>query len=308
MVKRVLVTGKSGQLGQSVQKKAKELDGFHFTFVGRNELDLADLDSLETYFEGRRFDYIVNCAAYTAVDQAESEPELAEQVNHQAVKKLAEIAKASQTVLIQISTDYVFNGQHFKPYLETDSVDPQSVYGLTKLKGEEAIREIGPEGFIIRTSWVYSEFGHNFVKTMLRLGRERERLNVIFDQVGTPTYAGDLANAVLDILLRHSEDREQPSRLDQGGSLRSNKANPPEVYHFSNEGVCSWYDFAQAIFELSGTECRVSPIETKEYPTPAKRPPYSLLNKAKIKQGLEREIPFWRDSLKQCLKTLQETP
>lgn len=337
--KSILVTGKNGQLGQSIQKmvqgdflhsleitpksghlaqREKSLKGYQFTFVGRNELDLSSSQSLREYFADKSFDVIINCAAYTAVDKAESEPELADQINHLAVKQLAEIAKDQNAYLVHISTDYVFNGQGFKPYVETDAVEPQGVYGLTKLKGEQAMQQIAPAGCIIRTSWVYSEFGNNFVKTMLLLGAERESLNVIFDQVGSPTYAGDLAKAILQIIDgtiyetsggrkmdRHAARSETSAlgvlAMTEGGARFKN-----ETYHYSNEGVCSWYDFAKAIFELSSTECQVSSIETKDYPTPATRPHYSLMNKAKIKADFALEIPYWRDSLIACLSVLNK--
>ncbi|MBN2646519.1 MAG: dTDP-4-dehydrorhamnose reductase [Thiotrichales bacterium] len=297
--KSILVTGKNGQLGQSLYKLVTQHSTSNiqhcFTFVGRDELDLADSSSIEAYFQDKRFDGIVNCAAYTAVDKAESEAELADQINHLAVKKLAEIAKQQDSALIHISTDYVFDGQGFKPYVESDAVGPQGVYGLTKLKGEQAMQAIEPKGAIIRTSWVYSEFGNNFVKTMLRLGAERDNLNVIFDQVGSPTYATDLAKCILTLL------DDERFMLNETASVQHPTSN---IYHYSNEGVCSWYDFAIAIFELSGTACQVNPIETKDYPTPAKRPHFSLMNKAKIKQEFGLEIPYWRDSLMDCLTQL----
>lgn len=286
--KTVLVTGKNGQLGQYIQKLAVNYPQFAFAFCDRDQLNLSDNLSIASFFQENSFDIVINCAAYTAVDKAESEPELADQINHLAVKQLADIAKKNGMVLIHVSTDYVFNGQACKPYLEDDEVSPQGVYGLTKLKGEQAMQTINPKGFIIRTSWVYSEFGQNFVKTMLRLGIQRESLGVIFDQVGSPTYAGDLAKAILDIISKWHYNE-----------------TAPEIYHFSNEGACSWYDFSKAIFEISQIDCDVKPIETKDYPTPATRPHYSLMNKAKIKQQFNLTIPYWRDSLIKCLNRLQ---
>lgn len=305
MLKRVLVTGKNGQLGQSLQKLVDEYSQFKFTFVARDELDLADPQSIANYFSvhSNSFDAIVNCAAYTAVDKAQSEPDLANQINHLAVKQLAQIAKMQAIPLIHISTDYVFDGQSYKPYTEADLTDPQNVYGLTKLKGEQAILASGCKGAIIRTSWVYSEFGSNFVKTMLRLGKERDSLNVIFDQVGSPTYATDLAQAILTFISLSVIDTESSEVIEirhqdwQDGVMN--------IYHYSNEGVCSWYDFAKAIFELSDVSCHVLPIETKDYPTPAKRPHYSVMNKAKIKQLPGLVVPYWRDSLQTCLKELE---
>jgi len=290
MTKSILVTGTNGQLGQSIKRLADDYENFDFTFVKREELDLSELSSFDSYFQDKSFDVIINCAAHTAVDKAEEESELADVVNHLAVERLAEICKTRNTFLIHVSTDYVFNGRNFKPYVETDITDPQSVYGRTKLAGEKALQAINPNGIIIRTSWVYSEVGNNFVKTMLRLGKERDSLNVIFDQIGSPTYAGDLAKAILEIISTCAID-EQP--------VKSN------IYHFSNEGSASWYDFARAIFEISNTRCEVFPIETKDYPTPAKRPHYSLLNKTKIKQGFGISIPYWKDSLKTCLTAIK---
>ncbi|WP_293752509.1 dTDP-4-dehydrorhamnose reductase [uncultured Paraglaciecola sp.] len=288
----ILVTGSSGQLGQSLKMIAKDYSDYGFTFAQREQLDLSNGKSITAFFKQNKFDLIINCAAYTAVDKAESEPELADKINHIAVKQLAELAKQYNTKLIHISTDYVFNGQNYKPYIETDEVAPQSVYGETKLKGEQALlAEMPNSALIIRTSWVYSEYGNNFVKTMLRLGKERDALNVIFDQIGTPTYAHDLAQAIMAIV---SSDTFKQANVNS------------EIYHYSNEGVCSWYDFSKTIFELSNINCDVSPIETKDYPTPAMRPHYSLLNKAKIKHEFNLSIPYWKESLKQCLKTIGE--
>jgi dTDP-4-dehydrorhamnose reductase len=291
-IKTILVTGSSGQLGQSLKGIAKTYPDYVFTFATRTDLDLSNEQSIDAYFQQHNFDLIINCAAYTAVDNAESEPTLADQINHLAVKQLAEIAKHQNTKLIHISTDYVFNGQQYRPYIESDDVAPQSVYGESKLKGEQAlITALSNNGLIVRTSWVYSEYGNNFVKTMLRLGQQRDSLNVIFDQVGTPTYAGDLAKAIMTIVASDAFNQQKVTT---------------EIYHYSNEGVCSWYDFAKTIFELSNIACNVSPIETKDYPTPATRPHYSLLNKAKIKQQYAITIPYWKDSLHACLSQLAQ--
>ncbi|MEN8146017.1 MAG: dTDP-4-dehydrorhamnose reductase [Campylobacterota bacterium] len=284
----VLVTGSNGQLGSEIKELSSRYKEYTFTFSDRETLDLSSEDAINTYFDDKSFDVIINCAAYTAVDKAESDRELAFSINHRSVETLGEIAKAKNMTLIHVSTDYVFDGRNCKPYVESDPTDPQSVYGASKLAGEEALLSINPKRtIIIRTSWVYSAFGNNFVKTMLRLGGERDELGVIFDQVGTPTYAKDLADTILEIIPKIDNDAV-------------------ETYHYSNEGACSWYDFSKAIFELSQIECRVNPIETKEYPTPATRPHYSLLNKAKIKKAYEISIPYWKDSLKTCLKTLEE--
>ena len=312
MTKSILVTGKNGQLGLSLQKLVRDSSTalgisaeMNFVFVERHELDLACSDIISAFFSNQRFDAIINCAAYTGVDKAEKESELADQINHLAVAQLAKIAKQQSIPLVHISTDHVFNGKGFKPYVESDATDPQNVYGLTKLNGEQMILVSGCKGAIIRTSWVYSEFGNNFVKTMLRLGKESDSLNVIFDQVGSPTYAMDLAQAVLAIL-----NAEFSMLNDQQTSeIQHSKLN---IYHYSNEGICSWYDFAQVIFELSDISCQVKPIETKDYPTSAKRPHYSVMNKSKIKHDLPYPkatpglvIPYWRDSLKICLKELE---
>lgn len=284
----VLVTGATGQLGSEIQSLASHYLNYTFTFTDRDTLDLSNLCKMEDYFDHRRFDAIINCAAYTAVDKAESESELADAINHRAVSMLAKIAKRDNSTLIHISTDYVYDGKHHRPYVESDPTDPQGVYGRTKQDGENAILQVAPKNtLIIRTSWVYSSFGNNFVKTMLRLGRERETLGVIYDQVGTPTYARDLAQAILDILPNVENET-------------------PGIFHYSNEGVASWYDFAKAVFDLCGIECTVNPITTDQYPTPAARPHYSLLNKARIKNDFGITLPYWRDSLRECLKELGE--
>jgi dTDP-4-dehydrorhamnose reductase len=231
---------------------------------------------------------IINCAAYTAVDKAETDIENADIENRKAVKKLALISKELNIKLIHISTDYVFDGKNFKPYCEEFQTNPQGIYGKTKLDGENEMRDINPKNsIIIRTSWVYSSFRNNFVKTMLRLGKEKEFLGVIFDQVGTPTYARDLAKAILDIIPQ----------------IKNKKV---EIYNYSNEGVLSWYDFAKEIMRMAKLNCKVNPIETFQYPTPAKRPHYSLLNKSKIKSTFNVEIPYWKDSLDECLIKLGE--
>jgi len=290
MRKSILVTGSNGQLGSEFHEFNVLHTDYEFTFISRQELDLSDSAAIQTWFFDKSFDVIINCAAYTAVDKAESEQDLAREINTNAVDTLARIAKEKNSSFIHISTDYVFNGENFKPYLETDLTNPQGIYGQTKLEGELAMLAINPKkSIIIRTSWVYSRFGNNFVKTMLRLGKERGELGVIYDQVGTPTSARDLAQAILSII--------------QHPKLNAQKTT--EIFHFSNEGVCSWYDFAKTIFELSAIPCLVKPIETLDYPTPAKRPHYSLLNKAKIKNTFDITIPYWKNSLQECLNELQ---
>ena len=295
-IRTILVTGSNGQLGQSLKSLASQHPQYQFTFVERAELDLGNTESIAGYLKQNKFDLIINCAAYTAVDKAEQEQEQADKINHLAVKQLAEIAKLNDSILIHISTDYVFDGTGYKPYLESDQTCPQSVYGASKLKGEQAIQKIAPKAIIIRTSWVYSEYGTNFVKTMLRLGQERESLNVIVDQIGTPTYAKDLAVAIIKIVDACSADQNIFTQDQQ-----------VQLYHYSNEGVCSWYDFAKTIFEQTNVPCTVSAIETKDYPTAAKRPHYSVINKAKIKQTYNLSIPYWKDALQACLKKYQET-
>lgn len=287
-MRNILVAGANGQVGSELQTLSRDYAD-HFYFTDKDTLDIADQDQIDEFIRHNAIDVIINAAAYTAVDRAEEDEENADKVNHLAVKYLAQVAKAQSISLIHISTDYVFDGKNYKPYVEEDPVNPQSVYGRTKLDGEKAMREIDPaNSIIIRTSWVYSSFGANFVKTMLRLGKEREKLGVIFDQVGTPTYARDLARAVLQIL----------PQIDN---------QHVEIYHYSNEGVCSWYDFALEIMERARIECRVDPIETTEYPTPAQRPHYSLLNKTKIKKRYHLTIPHWKGSVRKCLEVLGET-
>ena len=287
----ILVIGSAGQLGQSIASIKTGYPSYEFVFADRQELDLSHETTITDFFKNKTFDIIINCAAHTSVDKAESESGLANQVNHLAVKQLAGIAKQHGIKLIHISTDYVFNGKQHRPYIETDEVEPCSVYGKTKLHGEQALQtSLEINAIIVRTSWVYSEYGNNFVKTMLKLGQERDSLNVIFDQVGTPTYAKDLAKGIMDIV--------QSKEFSQ-------KSFQTNIVHFSNEGVCSWYDFAKTIFELTNIRLQVSPIETKDYPTPAKRPHYTVLNKTKIKQTYHLTIPYWKDSLRQCLIALQ---
>lgn len=282
----ILVTGSNGQLGSALQVLAKQYTQYQFYFTDVAELDITDKSAIAVFVSANSIYAIVNCAAYTAVDKAESDLELADKINHLAVKYLAEVAKEHQCKLIHISTDYVFDGTHHIPYLENDVPNPQSVYGKTKLAGEQVLQEINPSNsIIIRTSWVYSSFGANFVKTMLKLGKERDELRVITDQVGTPTYAADLAQTILTILPHLSNEKV-------------------EVYHYTNEGVCSWYDFAQAIFEISKIDCKVIPITTAQYPTAAQRPHYSVLNKTQLKEKFKIEIPYWRDSLRNCLKKM----
>jgi len=292
---RILVTGKNGQLGRSIHKLVNtdtKIDNNQssndFIFVGRGELDLSSENSISHYFDNNnKFDIIINCAAYTQVDKAEEEVGLANQVNHLAVKQLAGIASKQQAKLIHISTDYVFDGESDKPYLETDTANPINVYGKTKLSGEQALQAVMPmNAIIIRTSWVYSEYGNNFVSTMLRLGKEREELNVVSDQIGSPTYAADLVEMILTII-----DHESFRRMGQ----------KTQIYHYSNAGKCSWYEFAKEIFSLKKIECRISPITTDQYKTLARRPKCSLLDNKKIEKKFSIKLKHWKDSISACL-------
>ena len=283
----ILVTGSNGQVGSEIKELSSNYN-YNFFFTTRDDIDITSKESIKEFCQTNSINVIINCAAYTAVDKAQSDIENADLVNRKAVKKLSIIAKELNIKLIHISTDYVFDGKNFKPYVEEFQTNPQSVYGKTKLDGENEIRDINPlNSIIIRTSWVYSYYGNNFVKTMLRLGKEKEELGVIFDQVGTPTYAKDLAITILNIVPQ----------------IENSKV---EIYNYSNEGVLSWYDFAKEIMKMAKLNCKINPIETYQYPTPAKRPHFSLLNKSKIKSKFNLEIPYWKDGLDDCLKRLGE--
>jgi len=283
----ILVTGGKGQLGSELRDIAPNYQDYNFLFTDVKNLDITNHPSLAAFIESNNINVIINCAAYTAVDKAESEPELSDAINHIAVANFAQIAKDKNIKLIHISTDYVFDGTNHKPYIETDVPNPQSVYGKTKLNGELAMQQINPaNSIIIRTSWVYSKFGNNFVKTMLRLAETRDEISVVADQIGTPTNAADLADAILNILPKISNETV-------------------ELFHYSNEGVCSWYDFAKAIFEIEGLTTKVNAIESKLYPTPAERPFYSVLNKTKIKEVFKFEIPYWKNSLIESIESLK---
>ena len=281
----VLVTGASGQLGQALQSIAYQYAEIEFQFYTSSELDITNLENCKTIFAEVIPDFCINAAAYTAVDKAESEPEKARVINVEGPRNLAIVCKEFGVVLLHISTDFIFDGTATKPYTEEDSPNPTGVYGQTKLEGEKAIQEIWEKHFIIRTSWVYSEFGNNFMKTMLRLGSERDALSVVNDQIGTPTNAVDLAKALLKII--KSCHAEFISASHYG------------VYNFSNEGQCSWYDFAKKIFEISKININLKPIPTSSYPTPAKRPAYSVLNKNKIKEVFKIHVLAWDERLKE---------
>ncbi|MGG9970265.1 dTDP-4-dehydrorhamnose reductase [Ferruginibacter sp. SUN002] len=282
----ILVTGAGGQLGQEMKAIAAAYPQYDFLFVTKNELAIDDFNEVKNYFSQHKIDWCVNCAAYTAVDKAESEIDKAYLINADAVANLAVVCKEYGTKFIHISTDYVFNGTNTTPIKEDQLTDPIGVYGASKLKGEQLALKNNPDSIIIRTSWVYSSFGNNFVKTMLRLMKERESINVVNDQQGCPTYAADLASAIMQI-------------------INSNFQLPTSnIYNYSNSGIINWYEFATAIKELTGSNCIVNPIPTSQYPTPAKRPQYSVLDTSAIQQTFNISIPFWKDSLKKCLSLL----
>ena len=280
----VLVFGASGQLGQCLRHVAAERGNDDLVFLPEAEANILDMDAVKAAFAHYQPTYCINCAAYTAVDKAEDEVEIARKVNRDGAANLAQACTEYGATLIHISTDFVFAGTGNQPLSETDEAAPISVYGLTKLEGEQAVAEHTSRYFTLRTGWLYSEYANNFVKTMLRLGRERDELRVIWDQVGTPTYAIDLAGCILTIIETQSQHYG--------------------LYHYSNEGVTSWYDFATAIFELSNTHVRTVPIRTTEYPTKATRPAFSVMDKTKAKTNLGIYIPHWRESLKVCLARL----
>jgi dTDP-4-dehydrorhamnose reductase len=284
----ILVTGALGQLGSSIKFVSGTRTDLKFDYTDVKELDICKLSDVEKYLKNTGPDYIINCAAYTAVDKAESEPETANLLNAEAVRNLRIAAASINAKIIHISTDYVFNGKNNKPYTETDITDPESVYGKSKLKGELYLND--DLTIIIRTSWLYSQFGNNFLKTIARYGRERNILSVVYDQTGTPTYAPDLAKAILSII----DYSEVQSNLFL-----------PGIYHFSNEGVTSWYDFAWEILKSLDINCRLIPVETKDYPTAAPRPAYSVLNKAKIRNTFGLEVPYWKDSLAECINYIK---
>ena len=285
---RILVTGSNGQLGNEIRCLSQNYPDYNFIYTDIEELNITDYQQIDQFFKINNIQYIINCAAYTAVDKAEQDTDLARYINANAVKYLSQIARKNHACMIHISTDYVFDGKHYKPYTEMDPICPTSAYGKTKAEGENEVRNHAEKGIIIRTSWLYSSFGHNFIKTILKYGKERGKLNVVFDQIGTPTYAADLAKVILDIL----------PQLVSKTSI--------DTYHFSNEGVSSWYDFAKEIVALSGFECIIHPIRTEDYPLPAPRPYYSVLDKAKIKKEFNIDIPYWKDSLEKCLQLINE--
>ncbi|MFN0215161.1 MAG: dTDP-4-dehydrorhamnose reductase [Saprospiraceae bacterium] len=292
----ILVTGANGQLGQCFRQASLHWLEQPIVFASSQELDLRNLGSVRAFINSlsaRSKDplrWVINCAAYTAVDKAESEPDKAKKINVSGVKNLAKVCAELGIPLIHFSTDYVYHSRRNAPFVETDPVSPKGVYARTKLAGERAALRVHPLSMIIRTSWVYSNFGQNFLKTMLRLGRERSEISVVSDQIGSPTYAPDLAEAVLKII----------QTVESGAVPREAIAG---IWHYSNEGVASWSDFAAAIFEIEKIPCLVRPIATTDYPTPAMRPPYSVLDKGKIKVAFGLQIPHWKESLRRCFKT-----
>jgi len=284
---KILVTGSNGQLGKELQAVSNHYPEFEFFFLSKEELPIHLSDEIHSYFASLRPEYCINCAAYTAVDRAETEQELAFLVNGESAGKLADACNSYNAKFIHISTDYVFSGNATIPYKEDDAVDPVNIYGASKLRGEELVGSYNAQSIIIRTSWVYSEFGNNFVKTMLRLMKDKERIGVVNDQLGSPTYAADLARLIVNIV---KADHWQAG-----------------IYHYSNEGIITWYEFADAIREISGSKCLVTPITTADFPTAAKRPAYSVFNTAKIKHRYNFTIPGWKESLYACIQRLNES-
>lgn len=281
---KLLITGAYGQLGNEMRVALERYSHLESIFTDVDTLDITDKNAVDAFVALHKPNVLINCAAYTAVDKAEDDLALCYKINCDAVRNLGEVAQAHGMTVIHVSTDYVFDGTNHIPYTEDMAVSPTNVYGKSKLAGERELRKACPGAIIIRTSWLYSGFGNNFVKTMLRLGSERSQLKVIFDQIGTPTYAADLADSMLQI-------------IDSGKFV-------PGIYHFSNEGVCSWYDFTKMIFKLAHVECEVLPIESKDYAVRTPRPHYSVLNKSKLKSTYHQTVPYWIDGLERCLKVL----
>ncbi len=284
----VLVTGSNGQLGSELKLLAPSFPQLRFLFHDIDTLDITNAKALENFLNKHKPSFIINCAAYTAVDKAESEQEKAFLINEKAVKNIANAASKYSSKIIHISTDYIFDGTSSRPYREDDITNPVSVYGKSKLAGEKHLAGL-QNTITIRTAWLYSVFGNNFVKTMLRLGKEKGSIKVVCDQIGNPTYAADLAKVVIKVLTQSVENPEDFK---------------PGIYHYSNEGVCSWFDLASEIMNIKGLNCNIIPIDTSEYPTPAARPAYSVFNKSKIKTTFDIQIPWWKDSLRTCLSKL----
>jgi dTDP-4-dehydrorhamnose reductase len=286
-MKQILVTGSQGQLGSELNVLSKAYSDYQFFFYDKEDLDITRLESLEAFFNNNAIDYIINCAAYTAVDKAEEQPDLAHLLNAKAVENLLKASDKSKSKLFQISTDYVFGGFHNLPLSEDMPTQAESAYGNSKLAGE-IIAQDSKRAIIIRTSWLYSSFGHNFVKTIQKFAKERHQLKVVYDQIGTPTYAADLAKVIMDII----EQSEQQQEFKQG------------IYHYANEGVISWYDFAIEICKQSQINVEILPVLSEAFPTPAKRPAYSVLDKSKLKNTFGIKVPYWSDSLAKCIDLL----
>lgn len=282
----ILVTGGNGQLANCIKDVESKYSNLNFIYADAKELDITDFGAVQQFFTNNYINYCINCAAYTAVDKAESDKVVAKNINVLGSKNLAVICASKKATLIQISTDFVFDGEKAFAYTETDVTNPTGVYGVTKLEGEQEVTKNIEQHFIIRTSWLYSENGNNFMKTMIKLSKDRDKLGIVVDQIGTPTYATDLAETIIKLINTDNQDYG--------------------VYHYSNEGVASWYDFAKAIFEESNIKIKVLPIKSEAYPTPAKRPHFSVLDKTKIKTNLQIEIPHWRDGLRRAIKNNHE--
>jgi len=287
---KLLITGANGQLGMSIQKVADQFPDFSFIYTDQAELDITNYNAILSLLKEEKVEGIINCAAYTAVDKAEEQIELAFLINETGPLNLAKACKETQCALLHISTEYVFSGEGFRPYQTEQAVSPASVYAKSKAAGEAAVLDINPDGWIVRTSWLYSEFGQNFVKTMLRLGNERDQLNVVSDQIGSPCYATDLAFAVLMMMKKKPDNSE--------------KTSGTSIYHYTNSGCASWFDFTKAIMEIGNISCNIMPIPTEMYPLPAPRPFYSVLNTDSTVKDFGVSIPYWRDSLKKCIETL----
>ncbi len=285
----VLVIGGEGQLGSEIKRLSNSWKDANFAFTSFENLDITQKKQVDAHINGKDYDFCINCAAYTAVDKAEELPDLAREVNVIGVQNIAQACSANDITLIHISSDYVYHNEVNRPILENDPTTPKGVYASTKLQGDFAAKSYNDKTIVIRTSWVYSMHAHNFVKTMLRLGKEKDELNIVYDQIGTPTHAKDIALAIFEI-------------------MKYNTQNEPQygIFNFSNEGVTSWYDFTLEIFRINKVECKVNPILSKQYPTPAQRPSFSVLDKSKIKKTFQLEIPHWKDSLADCLKLLKK--
>ncbi|TFD93185.1 dTDP-4-dehydrorhamnose reductase [Dysgonomonas capnocytophagoides] len=283
----ILITGANGQLGNEMRLLSKESNKDSYFFTDVAELDITSLLDIRAFVKQKNIDVIVNCAAYTNVDKAEDDVELCDLINNKAVENLAIVAKEYDCTLIHVSTDYVFSGKGNLPCTEEQATSPLGVYGKTKLAGEDAIRRIGCKYLIFRTAWLYSEFGNNFVKTMIRLTTEKDSLKVVFDQVGSPTYAGDLGKLIFSLIEKRQYEQHQG------------------IYHFSNEGVCSWYDFAKEISFIAGTDCDIQPCHSDEFPSKVTRPAFSVLDKTKVKRDFQFEVPYWKVSLTKCINKLK---